>query len=48
MKITQNQAIFLGLGVLAAFILVKNIKGKKDSEPNFASEPKFTNPFALS
>jgi hypothetical protein len=46
MKITQNQVIFLGLGVLVAFIVVKNIQGKKDKEPNYASEPKFTNPFA--
>lgn len=46
MKITQNQVIFLGLGVLATFIIVKNIRGKKDKEPNYSAEPKFTNPFA--
>jgi hypothetical protein len=46
MKITQNTVIFLALGALAGIVIYKNVMGKKDKEPNYAGDPKFTNPLS--
>jgi|GEM_PF-6233202 len=38
--------IYIGVILLAAFVAVKVIRGDKDTEPNYAADPAFTNPFA--
>ena len=36
--------IYLGLAVLVVFVTVQILRGKKDTEPNYAGKPEFYNP----
>jgi len=38
--------IYVGVIALAVFVAVKAIRGDKDTQPNYAGDPEFTNPFA--